>query len=47
VRELDAYGQDTTDAELLMHTMNEAVNAMETHRQHIVRELLIARKEQR
>jgi hypothetical protein len=46
VRGLDANGQDTTDAELLLHTMNEAVNAMDSHRQHIVRELLVARKEQ-
>jgi hypothetical protein len=37
-RQLDRDGHDTTDAEDLLRVLNEALAAMETHREHVLRE---------
>jgi hypothetical protein len=39
VRELDAGGHDTTDAQNLLRVMQHSLDAVTTHRQQIVREL--------
>ena len=39
LRELDRHGHDTTHAQSLLQVMKDAVAAMDTHRQQIVREL--------
>jgi hypothetical protein len=39
LRELDRHGHDTTGAHSLLQAMKDAIAAMDTHRQQIVREL--------
>jgi hydroxypyruvate isomerase len=45
VRELNRHGHDTTQAQSLLQAMKDAVTAMDTHRQQIVRELTRASDE--
>jgi hypothetical protein len=45
--ELDADGQDTTDAQNLLRVLQQSLDAMNAHRQQIVRELSYASDEQR
>jgi hypothetical protein len=44
---LNEDGQDTTDAQNLLRVMQESLDAMNAHRQQIVRELACAPGEQR
>ena len=44
---LDADGHDTTDAQNLLRVMQESLDAMNAHRQQIVRELACTPDEQR
>ena len=45
--ELDADGQDTTDAQNLLRVLQQSLDAMNADRQQIVRELSYASDEQR
>jgi hypothetical protein len=47
MRELDRHGHDTTRGWSLLEEMEDAVAAMDTHRQQIVRELARASDELR
>jgi hypothetical protein len=47
VRKLDTDGHDMTEAESLLRTMEETVEAVQARRKHIVRELSCARDAQR
>jgi hypothetical protein len=46
VCELDAEGHDTTDAKNLLRVMQQSLDAMNAHRQQIVRELASAQDEE-
>lgn len=45
VRQLDRNGRETAEAEDLLRVLNEVLAAMETHREHIVREWSCAPEE--
>jgi hypothetical protein len=47
MRQLQADGHDVTNAETLLRTMEEGLEAIQARRQHILRELAVAEDEQR
>jgi hypothetical protein len=47
MRELATDGQDTTDAQELLRVMQQSLDAMNAHRQQMVRELSSALGEER